>query len=737
MVRQEIKSFRMDFGAHTGLECTAPCSLYSVLFNHGIIGDPSISDNALQIKKYSGKPCTFTSEIEVTPLIMSMKSVLLRFSGLDTLCRVELNGHEVGVTDNMHRTYDFDVKTRLLLGKNTLTLTFTPASASATLRKSYGLFNTDSAFMLADMGIFRKVEIIAFNHKIISDVKVKQTHSERSVRLDLSVSTVGYDLQARTVATLTSPAGHVYYCGFVAGEGTITITDPNLWWPNGMGMQNLYKLSVSLYSDSELEDTYEMRIGLRTFHTERDGDDLTLLVNGAPLLAMGGEYLPEDVLTSRCTAQRTKVLLENAKDANLNSILIHGCGYYPENYFFDACDELGLVVWAELPIPECDVEDSEDFKQSVKCEMRDNITRMAHHPSLAVMIGNKRVAGLFGSEGEAMEFAKSFSAFEGMNVFDLTGECRDRFAYISHDSLPAYDTVVKFAEPDKRNLGSTAFELHGFLAEPVMKMLSDAYAHLPYANGMKELAYIMGLSAAELSMKDVDEIRRERKRPLGILMKGMNEPWPSLSPSAVDYYGCKKPLHYYEHHFFSPARISVVQSGTRVRFTVSNAMRQDYVGIFAYAIMNNKNQPVFRDSFPIRVRASSNLDVHNADLGSVIKGHEHEYYLLYSISDKNSEASVGAYLFTSLKRYAFNKPTFTTQINGNGTDYLVEVSADCFAKGVEVTFEGVDVSLEKNYFDITGRAPVRIRLRASRMTTIEKLKRVMRIRSVYDLGREG
>ena len=736
MVRQEITSFRMDCGAHTGLECTAPCSLYSVLLGHGIIGDPSLSDNALEIKKYADRTCAFTAEVEITPLIMSMKSVLLRFSGLDTLCRIELNGHEIGATDNMHRTYDFDVKTRLLLGKNVLKLTFTPPRAGVSLRRSYGIFNTDSAFSLSDMGIFRKVEIIAFNHKIISDVKVKQTHSEKSVRLDLSVNTVGYDLQARAVATLTSPAGHVYYCGFVAGEGTITISDPNLWWPNGMGMQNLYKLNVSLYSDSNLEDTYEMMIGLRTFNLHRDKDSVTLYVNDAPMLAMGGEYLPEDVLASRSTEARTRALLESARDANFNSIFIHGSGYYPESYFFDACDELGLVVWAELPVPEADIEDTEDFKQSVKREMRDNLTRMAHHPSLAVILGNKRVASLFASESEAVEFAKSFSAFEGMNVFDLLGECSDSFERISHDSLPTYDTVVKFAEPDKRNLGSLAFELHGFDAQPVMRMLSDAYGQLPYANGMKELSYVSGLSSAELSMKDADEIRRRAARPIGILMSSMNEPWPSLSASAVDYFGGKKPLHYYEHHFFSPTRISVVQSGTRVRFTVSNTMRQDYVGIFAYAIMNNKNQAVFRDSFPIKVRASSNLDVHNADLGSVIKGHEQEYYLLYSVSDKYSEASVGAHLFTSLKRYAFNKPTFTTQINGNGTDYVVEVSADCFAKGVEVTFDGVDVTLDKNYFDITGRAPVRIRLRSSRMTTIEKLKRVMKIRSVYDLGRE-
>ena len=70
MVRQEIKSFVMDSGSHSGLECVAPCSLYSVLFKHGIIGDPSLSDNAYGIAKYSERSCIFTSEVEITPLIM-------------------------------------------------------------------------------------------------------------------------------------------------------------------------------------------------------------------------------------------------------------------------------------------------------------------------------------------------------------------------------------------------------------------------------------------------------------------------------------------------------------------------------------------------------------------------------------------------------------------------------------------------------------------------------------------
>ena len=736
MVRQEIKKFYMDCGEHKGVECLVPCSLYSVLHDKGIISDPSVSDNVKSLSHYADGGCTFYTDFNITPLVMSMKSIYMRFAGLDTLCRIEINGKEIATTDNMHRTYDFEVKTKLVLGKNKLKLTFSKPVHSPHLRKGMRQFGGAVIPELYDMGIFRKIEIIAFNHKMISGVRVKQTHSENSVRLDLKINTVGYDELSRAVATMTSPAGNVYFCGFVGGEGSITITDPNLWWPNGLGMQNLYKLSINLYSESNLEDTYEIKIGLRTVSMASNDDQRTLMINGTPMFIMGGEYMPEDVLITRVSETKTRALLEDAKRANFNSVLIHGSGYYPDNFFFNACDELGLAVIAEIPLEDVETEDSTEFADNVKMEIIDNLTRVAHHASLTMIVGNERVSKLFTSDEDAKRFMDGFSDFDGMHVFDLEGECKKHLKVIGHGSLPTYDTILKFTNSENRNIGSRLFELHGADHASVIEMLSGAYTEYPYANGMKELSYVMGLYSADASMREVQEARREKVRPLGVMMRRMNDIWPSLSPSAVDYYGGRKPLHYYEREFFAPVRISVVKNGTRVKFIVSNDMRQDYVGVFAYAIMNNKNQPVFRDSFPIRARASSNLEVHNADLGSVISGHEEEYYIAYSVSDRSSEASKGTYLFTNTKRFNFLKPQYNVDIIGNGMEYIAHVGADCFVKGVEISFDGEDVTVDKNYFDITGKATVRINLHTPRMTTVEKLKRVMRIRSVYDLGRE-
>lgn len=735
MVKQEIKSFLMDCGEHKGLQCTVPCTMYSVLLENKLIDDPTVSDKALTPPSFCARGCIFTAEFEVTPLILSMKNVFLRFSGLDTLCAVELNGSEIGKTDNMHLTYDFDVKTKLHVGKNELKLVFTPAPQSSELRKSYFTFGTDSAPRLSDMGIFRKVEIVAFNHKIISDVKIRQTHTGGTVRLDLSIATHGYDDLSRAVATLTSPGGNVYFCGFSGGEGNMTVSDPNLWWPNGLGMQNLYKLNVNLYSDNELQDTYEVRIGLRTVALCKNGEGApTLLVNDTPVLVMGGEYMSEDIILSRLSQSRTKALLENAKNANFNSILIHGSGYYPEEYFFDACDELGLLVFRELPVEDSAAEDSAEFCEKLKAEILANLTETDHHPSFCMVIGNDRVSRLFADDDEAKSFASAFCENNCADLFDYKGECKKHFVRIGYTSLPTYDAIKKFAEPSERNLGSVLFESHGAKADTVTDMLSLSLKDYPYPNGMSELSYVAGLTSAEHSMREADAVRRSSDRPLGIIMNRMNDSWPTLSPSAVDYYGGKKALHYFEREFFAPVRISAVRNGTRIKFIVSNDTRQDYVGVFAYQITDASNRPMFRDSFPIKARASANLEVHNVDIGSVINGHEQEYYLSYSVTDKRNEVSKGLLMFTNIKRFRFNKPNCHVELSGNGMEYLATVSSPNFVKGIEISFEEEDISVDKNYFDITGNAPVRVKLTAKRVTSIEKIRRIMKIRTVCDLG---
>ena len=94
------------------------------------------------------------------------------------------------------------------------------------------------------------------------------------------------------------------------------------------------------------------KIGLRTLtmHIEKDewGESFAHEVNGYQVFAMGADYIPEDNLLQRTSKERTRELLLQCKRANFNTIRVWGGGYYPEDWFFDLCDELGLMVWQDF-----------------------------------------------------------------------------------------------------------------------------------------------------------------------------------------------------------------------------------------------------------------------------------------------------------------------------------------------------------------------------------------------------
>ena len=114
----------MSYDTHEGLACTSPCSMYGVLLEHGIIDDPFYGLNELKYTGLSDKDCAFETPCEVDGATLEKEHVELLFLGLDTLCRIVLNGCVLDETKNMHRRYIYDVKDGLALGTNTLRLEF-------------------------------------------------------------------------------------------------------------------------------------------------------------------------------------------------------------------------------------------------------------------------------------------------------------------------------------------------------------------------------------------------------------------------------------------------------------------------------------------------------------------------------------------------------------------------------------------------------------------------------------
>ena len=104
------------------------------------------------------------------------------------------------------------------------------------------------------------------------------------------------------------------------------------------------------------------------------GESFATCVNGVNIFAMGADYIPEDHLLGRVTPETTRALLEKAVFANFNSIRVWGGGYYPDDWFYDMCDEMGLVVWQDFMFA-CAVYDlTPEFEANITAEFIDDQT---------------------------------------------------------------------------------------------------------------------------------------------------------------------------------------------------------------------------------------------------------------------------------------------------------------------------------------------------------------------------
>ncbi len=319
----------------------------------------------------------------------------------------------------MFRTYEFDIKKLLKAGSNTIEVKFDSVlplihakeaqrklptwayPGAAYVRKEPCNFGWDWGPTLITCGIWKDIALVAFDTARLDDVAILQDHSQKG-KVALSVDvTAGpaknANLKAKTTVSLEGKDVGSATTDLKSGRGKaeITIADPKLWWPAGMGKQPLYTVKVELQDEAgkRLDGTTK-RIGLRTLDVvEQTKDDpLHLVVNGVPFFAKGGNWIPADCFATRLTKDILRRYVRDAVAVNMNSMRFWGGGYYEDDALFDACDEMGICIWMDFKFA-CTTYPSFDdaFLENVKLEARDNIKRLRHHPSIALWCGNNEI----------------------------------------------------------------------------------------------------------------------------------------------------------------------------------------------------------------------------------------------------------------------------------------------------------------------------------------------------------
>ena len=791
----------------TAVPAQVPGSVYNDLLTAGLIPDPFFRDNEMDALALMDHDWTYSRTFEVDDALLASDRVYLRCEGLDTLAAVTVNGRAAGRADNMHRTWEFDVKRLLRPGENRISVVFASptkyikkayaksradGSSDAMvgfphLRKAHCMFGWDWGPRLPDAGIWRNISLIGVDTARIRDVQVLQHHKNGAVTLEI-VTNLTHLTRGRTAVavTVTAPDGTVLKG---AGERCVlSIPDPQLWWPAGLGGQPLYRVHVALTGDKGELDQWEKRVGLRTMTVTRRkdkwGESFSHCVNGVDVFAMGADYIPEDNLLPRVTPERTRRLLEDARAANMNCIRVWGGGHYPSDAFYDVCDELGLLVWQDFMFA-CAVYDlTEDFEASITAEFIDNIRRLRSHPSLALWCGNNEMEQ-FVAVGEWVSSCKqkadyikmyeyiipkvlkaedpqafywpaspssggSFDVPQDPNRGDVhywdvwhglkpfTDYRNYLFRYVSEfgfQSFPCMATIESFTAPEDRNVFSYVMEKHQRNASANGRIVSYLSQMYLYPGDLDALVYASQLLQAQAMQYGVEHWRRNRGRCMGAVIWQLNDCWPVASWSSIDYYGRWKALHYYAKRFFAPVLISCHEEGVLSQDTNVNAERLRPLNKSARLNVSNETPAPFAGTARWSLRRpdgsvieEGSFDVNVPALSAVWLPEQ----------DFDHQDTYGCY-------YAYELADASGAIVGQGTVLFcapkhfrfadphleahlegdeVVVTASAYARSVEVQC-GPDVVLDDNYFDMNGGV--------RRVKVLRGSPESVTARSVYDI----
>lgn len=616
-----------------------PGSVYADLMADGTMPDPFWRENELDAFERMKKDYVYQRTFTVTEAQLAHAHVELVCEGLDTLAHVSLNGREIAFADNMHITWVWDVKEHLHAGENTLEIRFDSPilycakkaeeapgweSSDATpgfrhLRKAHCMFGWDWGPRLPDVGIWRPIFLRTWDTARLENALMLQAHHDGVVDVTIRPEIAG---ESAWSAEITAPDSEVLTLPeTMAAEQVIAIQNPQLWWPNGLGKQPLYRVTVRLAAG----DTRTWRIGLRTMTVSREkdewGEEFCHVVNGVKVFAMGADYIPEDNILARVTPERTRRLLEDCKAANFNAIRVWGGGYYPDDAFYDICDELGLLVWQDLMYACAFYDLTPDFERSIRVETHQNVARLRHHASLALICGNNEMEMFMAGANSALinhrtwefvptyphhitDYVKMFeyilpaivketapqtywwpaSPSSGGNFDAPNDENRGDnhywdvwhgekpfteyrkffFRYASEfgfQSFPCLKSVEQFTLPDDRNIFSRVMERHQRNQAANGKILSYLSQTFRYPNSFDDLLYASQLMQAEAIRYGVEHWRRNRGRCMGAIIWQLNDIWPVASWASIDYYGRWKALHYAAKRFFAPVMISAEEEG--------------------------------------------------------------------------------------------------------------------------------------------------------------------------------
>jgi beta-mannosidase len=619
---------------------TLPGDVHGALLAADLIPDPYFGENEKLVMWVNetawGMERSFTASASDIDGYLT-----LTLAEVDCIATIFLNGEEVARTDNSFVRNDIDVTGKVHEGDNTLRIEFdiAPEVAKARadahpfpipftynyqtnglpgihmnfIRKAACHAGWDWGICTMPVGVYGTMSLRKSRLARQDSVQVDQVHGKNSV--ELSIKTRLFAFADGVVELEHTIDGQVITDKVAVKQGenvlihNVTIQSPQIWWPAGQGEQPLYELTTNLEGEITTR-----QIGLRdlVWVIEKDEIDHSFKcrINGRDITMMGANWIPADAIPSRVTPAVVRDLLESAKAANMNMLRIWGGGQYEPDWFYDLCDELGILIWHDFMFSCMSYPSDRTFLASVETEITQQVRRLSHHASIALWCGDNEVIGslnwypetkadmgryianydrlnsllhrIVEDEDPVRRFWPSspslgyldfsdgwhsdtrgdlhyWDVWHSAKSFDAYRTINPRFASeFGFQSFTSMNVIETFTEEKDRNPSSPVMENHQRNNGGNARIIETMNRYFRFPRDFEQMVFLSQIQQGLAIKTAIEYWRSTKPRCMGTLYWQINDIWPVASWSSLDYGGQWKLMHYMARRFYSLVNVVAV-----------------------------------------------------------------------------------------------------------------------------------------------------------------------------------
>jgi len=620
-------------GGKQAIPCTVPGNVELDMAKSNLIPeDLYMGMNILETEKYERYEWWYETKF-VMPEIKG--DAYLYFEGVDTLAQYWLDGELLGESDNMFlpvklkienpvkgKEYCLQVRLRSVILESddipfdllTCVHSWHKSIDNATpIRKARHSYGWDIMPRALSAGLWKDVYLL---EETVFDFNQLTYITDNLNKNDITIRFF-YELNA------TPPLGTEIefsgVCGnsefyikkpvkFKAKAEVLVIDNPKLWWPKGYGEANIYKTTVRLIYNGEVMSEKKINVGLRTVELKRTdrGDEengyFGFIINNVPVMCYGTNWVPLDAFHSR-EKERYEMALSLLDDVGCNMVRWWGGNVYPEQLFYDFCDEHGIMVWQDFAMACATYPQDDVFVEKMKKEVEGIVRMYRHHPSLVLWAGDNECDEMTWQWTKDKEnrltreilpeviycndenrpyspsspyIAKGLTKFQtaeqhlwGPRDFYKVDYYKNTPAHfaseLGYHACPSPDSVRKFITPesvwnDRDNnpewiLHSTDQHGDNGRLKLLIEQIKQLFAFEP--DNLDDFAFASQISQAEADKFYIERFRCKKPIKTGLIWWNLIDGWPQFSDAVVDYYGTKKLAYDYIKRVQEPVCVMI------------------------------------------------------------------------------------------------------------------------------------------------------------------------------------